>query len=206
MKKCNFSFWSVPMTMIICLSFASTASALVRYSYTGNNYTVVDAPYTTSMSLSGWFEMDSPIPPNIAVPANLLASITNYSFSDGVNTLTNGNSGIFAAYFATDGLGNFTYWEINLSGPVPGAVNNPADIITTNSGVDRVDADANCVQLFNGICSGVSQLNGAESTVPGAWTRDILVPAMSGWGLIVLMMLIGAGSIYHLRRRSPPMA
>lgn len=187
------------------LSSASTSQAAVRYTYTGNNYTVVNLPYTTSMHLSGWFEMNSAMPPNTPWPTDVSNAITNYSFFDGVNTLTESNSGFFTAVLATDALGNITQWEINLSSPVPAAINTPVDIITTNNGSDYVDADANCVDVSDGICQGVSQLNGASSIISGTWAMQIvpdspvLVPTMSEWGKIIFIFLAWVCSVGYLR-------
>jgi len=206
MNRTKAAVWAVLTALLLYPSFTSPAAAAVRYSYTGAPFTVVSLPYTPSMRLSGWFELDSPLAPNIPWPTEFKASLTKYSFSDGVNTLTESNSGFFGAYVATDALGAITQWELNLSGPVPAALNTPVDIMTTNAGSDDVDTGANCVQVVNGICDGVSQLNGASSVVHGAWSMDtipgIAVPAMNGWGLLLLALLAGVGSILNLRRKT----
>ena len=207
MKKISVYLCTVLITTLTYLSFVSDASAKVRYTYSGNNYTIVDSPYTTSMRLTGWFEINSPIPPNTPYPTQLSAAIISYSFFDGVNTLTNSNSGfVGGAWFATDAQGNITVWEINLSGPVPAAINTPVNMITTNLGSDVVDTNANCVDVNNEICENVSQLNGAFSYNPGTWAMQIIsdraVPTMNEWGMIIMSLILAGSAIWMIRRKT----
>lgn len=206
MNKTSAYFCSVMITFLMCLTFTSVASAKVRYTYTGNNFTIVDSPYTTSMRLSGWIEMNSPIPPTTPYPTELKAAITSYSFFDGVNTLTQNNSSIAGgAYFATDALGNITQWEINLSSPVPAAISTPVNMITTNSSSDVVDTNSNCVQVNDEICDSVSQLNGAFSYNSGTWAKqvitDIGIPTMNEWGMIIMSLMLIGSTFWIIRRR-----
>lgn len=36
---------------------------------------------------------------------------------------------------------------------------------------------------------------------PGQLKPSVPVPAMNGWGMIILMLLAGCGAMYHLRKR-----
>ena len=96
----------------------------------------VDKVYqTTSMSISGWFEMANPIPPSTPM-TDFRTSITAYSFFDGVNTHTNANSGISAnpgsSSFATDASGNITNWQLFTGSPVPASLGIPVSVILTS--------------------------------------------------------------------------
>ncbi len=122
MKKFSVCLCLIFTIFLLSLTITPNASAVVRYTYTGNVFTNGSGSYTTSMSVSGWFEMANPIPPNTPL-TDIRTSITAYSFFDGVNTLTNANSGIAAfggrSSFATDAGGNIANWNLWVSSPVP---------------------------------------------------------------------------------------
>jgi hypothetical protein len=74
-----FSFFGAPSNL---------HSQPTTYTYTGNNFTFDNSPQTTSMSVSGWFQMNNPIPPSTPFPTDFNGAITRYSFFDSVQTLT----------------------------------------------------------------------------------------------------------------------
>jgi len=56
------------------------------YQYTGNPFTTVSAPYTTSDFVSGMVTLAGPLAPNMPLD---FVSPTAFSFSDGHQTITN---------------------------------------------------------------------------------------------------------------------
>jgi hypothetical protein len=82
----------------LCLSsLAARADAV--YTYTGQDFTFANAPYTTSDSITGELTFSSPLAPDLALQQELPVS---YSFSDGVETLTQMNSSLSPAALETD--------------------------------------------------------------------------------------------------------
>ena len=88
----------------------SPAKALVIYSYTGNNFDTIDdftppaGSYDTSMSVSGSFTLAALLPSLFPV-TDIRADVLSYSFSDGRQTLDDGNSTVsnFIMSTASDG-------------------------------------------------------------------------------------------------------
>jgi len=213
MKRVRVFCGAVMATLTLCVTLASSASAAVRYTYTGGNFTTANSPYTTSMHLSGWFELNAPIPPNTPWPADFTAAVTGFSFFDGVNTLTNANSSLLSARFKTNGSGGFDTWEIYFSNPVPATLSTPINFIATTSDSDKADTATVCQQVLDGACSYVFPLDGASffqppNAPPGGWQMDTInaVPTMSTGGVIFTVVLAVAGSIFILRRQNLPTA
>ena len=118
---------------LAAIAFSATGldAQVTTYTYTGSPFTAVMAPYTTSDSITGTFTTSSPIPGGLTFndnpggcgncAGNVAALVTNYSFSDGVNTWDTTNtvtSGLAAAEFFvnTDAQGNIVSWYIVLIG------------------------------------------------------------------------------------------
>jgi hypothetical protein len=106
---------------------ALPALADTTYTYTGNPFTSVAGPFATSDSISGFFTTSSPIAPNtgnftsgpfsdgvLGVP---ILNVTSFSFSDGVDTITNTSPDVASPIlnFATDGSGNIVAWSVDIS-------------------------------------------------------------------------------------------
>jgi PEP-CTERM motif len=109
------------------LMLVTLPAMATTYTYTGNPFTTAAAPFTTSDSISGSFTTSSPIAPNtgnfssgpfgpsvLAVP---ILDVTSFSFSDGVDTITDTSPGIATPIlnFATDGSGNILAWQVDIS-------------------------------------------------------------------------------------------
>jgi hypothetical protein len=108
--KTNNTVANIFALIFLVLGFHSQAET---YTYTGPNYHTANPPYTTSMAITGSFTTSSAIPPN-AVDFDLRPIVTSWSFSDGVNTQTNANSGLwdigglFPPIASTDANGDIT--------------------------------------------------------------------------------------------------
>jgi hypothetical protein len=75
------------------------------YTYTGPNFTDVAGGYTTSMSVTASITTSAPIPPN-ETGYDILSLVTNWSMSDGVNTLQIGPDSYLYALVDTDSAGH----------------------------------------------------------------------------------------------------
>ena len=146
------------------------------YTYTGQNYNVATAPYTTAMSITGTITTSGPIPPN-SVSLDITGLITSWSLNDGVVTLNNGNATLngnfvnaFPPTVTTDGAGNITAADIfAFSTPLAAAVNDTNDIILTWSLGDQGAQNAVC-SAFAGTCTSYTTSGGTGSQpVVGTW-------------------------------------
>ena len=186
-----------------------TASA-ANYTYTGSSFSNAAGAYTTSMNLSGSFKVGTPIPPNTAMPADISALITEYSFNDGVQTLTNLNSVVVGAFVGTDANGNIGLWSFEFSSPVAAQVGNPASsIVTFNSaGLHRdLVQIGTCTAETGGTCTALTgtddnayiEIDSEFNAAP--WGGQFAIPTLNEWGVVLFMLLAGASSMYFLRRR-----
>lgn len=102
----------------------SGAATGTTYTYVGPTYTAAGSPYTTAMSVTGTFDTATPLPANMPetdIGPDGSGLLTAWSFSDGVNTLTQANSSPYPFSFnvATDAEGNITSFSILLLNPQP---------------------------------------------------------------------------------------
>lgn len=110
------------VAVVLGLSLASIPSyAQVTYSYVGNAFSTVFGPYTTSDNIEGSITFSSALGNNLA-NENVTASTTSFSFSDGVNTISNlsPNATFYKNRFilSTDAVGSIVQWDLSMySGP-----------------------------------------------------------------------------------------
>ena len=95
---------------VVILSVTAVQAVPTTYVYTGNPFTFVSGPYSTSDFVTAMVTLANPLPPN-----EPLTQVTPLAFSlfDGVQTITNLNATIFAFHFATDGDGTITHWALS---------------------------------------------------------------------------------------------
>ena len=81
------------------------------YTYTGNDFTFVSGPFTTSDSITGWFSVASPLGDSLSDPA---VTLTGFSFSDGVNTDTSAQAQTDVPFIqvTTGATGDITHWDV----------------------------------------------------------------------------------------------
>ena len=99
----------------VMLTWAGAAQAVMLH-YSGNHFTSVNTSgpttpadsYTTNDSVQGWIELASMLAPNLS---SQTVTPLSFSFSDGVNTLTDSNATSSSFRFWTNDSGMPTQWE-----------------------------------------------------------------------------------------------
>jgi hypothetical protein len=149
-----------------CLTLLSLpALADTTYTYTGKDFFSdgILGPYTTSDSVTGSFTVASPLPDNDPFPD---VKFLSFSFTDGVQTITNLNSYSPEIRIATDSSGNITDWYVYLF-----SIDNHNNFIETEAFVDQFH-DVNIEDKGNDPIPGVGGTpgDGANSDDPGTWS------------------------------------
>jgi hypothetical protein len=155
------------------LAAASVQAVPTTYVYTGNFFNIVNAPYTTSDRVTATVELASPLPANMS-----LGSVTPlaFSFSDGVQTITNLTADVTFFTFQTDAAGEITAWVAQA---------------LTNSGqeIDTLFAPAG---NFDGAVLGfdpeIGLISASISGEPGTWSRVAAPDAASTLSLLFLSL------------------
>jgi len=89
---------------------ASVQADPITYMYTGNPFTDVNGPYTTSDFVTALVRLASPLAPNM--PLTTVSPIA-FTLSDGVQTITNLSNSGFLFQFAT-GPHRRDYWLVHV--------------------------------------------------------------------------------------------
>jgi hypothetical protein len=161
--------------LIVCIlqaaTIASPAFGDVIYTYTGNNFTeFLPSPFPGPLvtSISGSFTL-----PSLLVSANdYNLSPLNYSFTDGVNTLTSANSSPLQFHVSTNSAGDIIgSWNIAIRSPYGTA---PSGIqIGTQNFFDAnhfpIDITAEIVN-YGQVWGACNEFN------PGSWTVVVSPP------------------------------
>jgi len=188
MRK-SLRFTSVRITIIalacLFLSVTGTRADTFTYTYTGNNFTSVISPYTTSERLTGTFELSAALPANLDF-ANESSLVTSFTMSDGVQTLTSPGAFVEFFRFSTDSAGTITLWDVevaNSSGTAP-------SMETLNFGFASSD-QGSLTNFVSGINNGAAGIWTVSSTTP--------VPEPGTLGM-VFSSLLGLGVLVGLKR------
>jgi hypothetical protein len=161
------------------------------YYYTGTDFTDTTGAYTTSDSINAWFTVASPLPANLNTAGDLddiTALVTAFSFSDGVQTLSNSTPGVqYEFAVVTDVGANIFGWNI-------GAFISDA---TSGYTIDEI-ASSGMSEDGSGFGEDVAFDNyGTDSgatDIPGAWA---MTPEPSS----IILLLTGMAGIAGVARR-----
>ncbi len=106
----------------VVLAFAAaqqTATAGVVYTYTGNDFTSYDSPYTAADSLTISLTFANPLGNSLGLTYEI-GNILAWSVSDGTQTIDQTDGVLLAngGYLTTDPSGNIQYWELGFESTV----------------------------------------------------------------------------------------
>jgi hypothetical protein len=177
---------SAGLAATLLVSASKLACADVVYDYTGQDFTTVASPYSTADRITGSFTVSTPFPANAT---NLPLAVTSFSFSDGVQTITNLNSDLSSDHFSiwTDSTGAITGWTISVFGEIQvGEVQGSINILNDPNFPTVEDTG------FSGRASG-------EALAAG--TLVAAVPEPSTWAMMILGF-VGLGFMAYRRKSS----
>ncbi|WP_440114208.1 IPTL-CTERM sorting domain-containing protein [Acidovorax sp. BL-A-41-H1] len=226
--KTIFKHWLVGAALLLTACWAHAQSTV--YTATSGVYTMKTdftvcgvgpcQNFTLAMSASGSFTTASPLANNL-VGANVAASVTSFTFSDGINTYSSTNPAVRAYRFqvSTNASGAITsadvFVELWQSGTSPHAFGDRFALVRLTGTALAYNNDQ-CIVV--GVspagaadsCSGDNADAGRSTASGGAvvWTRAVsgttpqAIPTLSEWGLIISSALVGLAGFAALRRKS----
>lgn len=188
MKPINRLATAVVFAAALSAMLTATALANTFYSYTGNDFTFADPPYTTSDSISGFFTLTSALAPSTTFPT---ITPTAFSFSDGQQTLSSSlpTALIIIVNVTTDATGNISQWQLDVVNSISGTQNT--QLVTCNTPSNDCFALGNIDTTFNFDAGFTTQAY--NQAVPGVWSvSEVPIPAAlplfaSGLGVLGLL-------------------
>ncbi len=170
---------STVFTIVALLAWDQAARAAIMFDYQGNNFTNVVSPYSTGDNVSGWIELASELQANAN---DLTLAPVAFSFTDGVQTITNLNA-LIATFndVDTDIDGLPVEWNIQLC----------IDAGCSTNAIETIDALG--LRIDTATSGGVTVL---VSDDPGSWEyKTVPEPAT------ISLVGIGLAGLACLRRR-----
>jgi hypothetical protein len=172
----------------LALGGVSPTVNAATYTYTGNTFTSVSAPYTTSDSVTGSITLSTPLAANLSSFTTVVP--TAFSFTSAGETIANTTPGSGSQFFfKTDSAGNITYWGATV---YVGSV--------SQFSISTINAPAT-YGVFDSIQHGGGTEEGLVSKAPGTWTLAAAVPEPDSTALLFAgMTLVGFAAT---RRKAP---
>ena len=143
---------------------------ITDYTYDGAPFTDVLPPYTTAHRLTGFVRFGNPLPAYLT-EKEMGFALENYSFFDGVQTLSARNSVVCSLRVTTDANGNIIKWRFSLR-QTPFSQGQPQGFIDGSHFGDQggnAPADADACGSIDGNAFG-------NNNVAGVWNDSILQP------------------------------
>ena len=187
MKKLYLLSREVLLAWFFVLGTSAVQAATV-YRYTGNNFEQIQGTlYDTSMSVNGSFTTEAPLTDFNGDASSL---ITQFSYFDGVNTLTGMNAGVFLR-LTTDNLGNITDWFIDINNSDQITAGDPYFSISSSDSFD-VGITGECGLADSSGCGVfIIDQQGLVGGNPGGWNVVPIPPViyLFGSGLVGLVAM-----------------
>jgi hypothetical protein len=183
-------FLAALIAQSIAIVASGAAKADVIYTYTGNDFTTANSPYTTSDKITGTITLSS------ALGLSLVGSSVSplaYSFSDGIVTLASPTccnlSSQTSFVFNTDASGNITNWNV---------------VVQANANANEFQtADPSSGLVFDETLTSGSLVHGAENlSDPGTWSLQAATTSVPEPASLALFApaLLGLAFFYRQKR------
>ena len=150
---------SLMFTAVAALSLAYPASVQAvptTYQYTGNPFTFVIAPYTTSDFVTAMVTLAGPLGANMPLTK---VTPTAFTLTDGVQTISNLSGTRLLFLFATDAQAHITAWLSSVDTVTLRAIHRDSQ-----SGEVAPDTDA-------GHLAPTTEPASPSTSTPGVWSR-----------------------------------
>jgi hypothetical protein len=167
---------------VVVLSATAVHAVPTTYQYTGNPFTIVSGPYTTSDFVTAMVTLAAPLGANMPLT---IVTPTAFTLNDGVQTISNLNATFASFVFATDASGAITEWSIGV-----GALN--PEIVTTSTN-NQIDTD-------QGFISATEE--GHNFNDPGEWRVTSDVPDAGSTISLMTLTLMALGLVARRFQRA----
>jgi len=220
---------------VLAIGWPSFGVGATTYVYIGGLYTVLTpftapcatgpcANFTSAQGIRGQFTTAVPLPPSLPL-TNVYASVTSYSFADGINAYSSNdsNSRVVQFFVSTDTSGNVVSSAITierwLTGSTPHAAGDRFSYFFLLRGMDSAQNNYPC--LIVGIslagvpdsCYSVGSdtaasfaqgAGGSWSILAAAPLPSAPIPVLSEWATGLLALFILGLGVHTLRQRTHP--
>jgi hypothetical protein len=153
------TFYRLGLAIVCAAALSAMLPASSRadtiYTYTGNVFVSASSPYTITDSVSGWIDLSAPLGNSVGP---LTITPVSFSFSDGVQTITNNNAAsVGFDAFVTNAFGVIVNWDIGLSG-----------VVGTITSINGLGGDLIFDRGTQGSVGSI--LRGLNGDSPGTWS------------------------------------
>jgi len=198
------------MLRILIAAFAwlmvSPTQAAVVYTYQGNSFNnisdtdLIAESYSTLMNVLLSFEVDTALAPNLS-DSNIAALVTDFTISDGRNTLTAANATdniLFRMW--TDSSGAISMWGVS-AGIGDLSLPDPVTLLISTLSFPGTVIDGGLIRVCSGDCFPLATDRGNISYSPGNWTASVTPVPLPAALPLLGAGLAGLGAIGWVRRR-----
>ena len=178
------------------------AASVVTYNYTGHNfdefYTYnASNPYSSADFVTGSFKLAAPLAANLS-SSNV--SVLSFSFSDGVETISDTSANLFQQIFqfSTNALGQITSWFILVGTQTSTEQLQIGTLLSDWAAADHGTQTVCTLGSFPNGCTENTQVRGLVFT-PGTFEVASAVPEPATWAMMILGFA-GVGFLAYRRR------